>query len=761
MILRELDQRKPPEQTATEPREQRLRERAAAVSADRLADDHEIQIDRFDAASGTAAEIRSRDAPADDGDYVDRAVAHLQQISPALGLVEDPERQPVEYVADPGYQRTTSDGVAVKLKPTYRGREIFEANQTVQFDPEGRIQKVVNRAVPLPKLRDREGELSAETAVMRAAEYAATQQPDTEGMTDQFGEPIEQAPISLETFEPTVLATFPESREQPTVLEAGPFGAPFKARQIWFPRSPDDVRLAWDIELTMPDGFQRYLLLVDATDGAVLYVRPLTQFAQARGNVFPVDGGDQREMRSFPLPAEAYPVSATDLPETPEFPAWVEDNATDGINAVVRPQRSYEWIFGALGDPYEGEVDGDTVVFDPVAERGEQQGLLNAFYFTNVMHDVFYLLGFREADGNFQRRNRDRGGNPADAVDVRYVPGAVQGVATMGTPVDGHRPRMNLGLVGHTGRHTALDSSVVFHEYTHGVTNRLVGGAMDARALLEPQSRGQGEGWSDYVACSLNDTVVVGDWVVDDPSGIRRHPYDESFPDGFDAVGTEGYTGPHAIGTIWCATLMRLNRELGVPTAMQLVVDALKLTPPNPSMLDSRDAILSEVENKRISGQYDEKRAEAVEEAVWTAFTAYGMGPDATCLGASLQGIEADYGAEPGRQPAPEEPAPTEEPGETAQGPVAAGAKVPQNVVGMAPTPSGGGFYLVDGDGDVYAFGDATFHGSLDDEVDAAVVDIETTTSGDGYWLVLGTGEVRAFGDAPAFEAPTPAGGGD
>ncbi|MBX0302954.1 M36 family metallopeptidase [Haloarcula salinisoli] len=763
MILRELDQRKQREVTETETREQRLQERATAVSDDSLPEDHRIEIDRFDSTSGTAAEVTSSDAPSADGDYVDRAVAHIKQISPALGLVDEPDQQPVEYLADSGYQRTTSNGVAVKLQPAYRGRKIFEANQTVQFAPDGRIQKVVNRGVPLPKLDDSEPTIRAEEAVMQAAEYAATQQPETEEMTDQFGEPLEQVPIDLEGFEPTVLATFPDIHERPTVLAAGPFGAPFKARQIWFPLSPEDVRLAWDIELTMPDGFQRYLVMVDAADGSVLYVRPLTQHTAARGNVCPEDGSDQREMRPFPQSADAYPVGATDGSDELTFPEWVDDDATEGINAVVRPQRNPEWVFGALGSPYEGEFDGDTVVFDPVAERGEEQGLLNAFYFTNVMHDVFYLLGFQEDDGNFQRRNFDRGGNPSDAVDVRYVPGAVQGVATMGTPVDGQQPRMNLGLVRRTGRHTALDSSVVYHEYAHGVTNRLVGGPMNSRALLEPQSRGQGEGWSDYVACSINDSVVVGDWVVDDPSGIRRHPYDESFPDGFDDLGTEPYTGPHAIGTVWCAALMKLNREIGVADAMQLVVDALKLTPSNPSMLDSRDAILSEVANKRQSGQYDQKRADAVEVAVWRSFATYGMGPDATCLGPSLEGIEADYSVEPGRQPTPEaEPAESETAtDEPTGGPVATGANVPQNVVGMTPTPSGGGFYLVDSDGTVYAFGDAQFHGSLDEQVDSPVVDIEATTSGEGYWLVLGDGGVRAFGDAPDFEAPTPAGVSD
>ena len=35
-----------------------------------------------------------------------------------------------------------------------------------------------------------------------------------------------------------------------------------------------------------------------------------------------------------------------------------------------------------------------------------------------------------------------------------------------------------------------------------------------------------------------------------------------------------------------------------------------------------------------------------------------------------------------------------------------------EEIVGMAATPSGGGYWLVAADGGVFAFGDAVFHGS-------------------------------------------------
>ncbi|MBI4797276.1 MAG: M36 family metallopeptidase, partial [Desulfarculus sp.] len=50
-----------------------------------------------------------------------------------------------------------------------------------------------------------------------------------------------------------------------------------------------------------------------------------------------------------------------------------------------------------------------------------------------------------------------------------------------------------------------------------------------------------GEGWSDYIACTINTTTVAGAWVLDDPGGIRDFPYDSNFPDNFGNIGGGRY----------------------------------------------------------------------------------------------------------------------------------------------------------------------------------------------------------------------------
>jgi extracellular elastinolytic metalloproteinase len=216
---------------------------------------------------------------------------------------------------------------------------------------------------------------------------------------------------------------------------------------------------------------------------------------------------------------------------------------------------------------------------------------------------------------------------------------------------------MSMGLVASTNRHTALDATVVIHEFTHGVSNRLVGGAMNVQALDAPQSRGFGEGCSDYFACTITESTVVASWAVRRPGGLRGYAYDSNFPDDFSDLGTGRYTQVHAIGEIWCAAAVEMNRRIGPELGVQLVVDALKLAPANPSLLDMRDAIVTAVDHKRAAGQLDDAQHVSARRGIWTAFARFGMGPGARSIGASLDGIEPDFGLPEHTEP-PEGPEP-------------------------------------------------------------------------------------------------------
>jgi extracellular elastinolytic metalloproteinase len=589
--------------------------------------------------AGLAAPIEGRGLveAAPPGDYVQRALDFVQQGGGERGLLA---ATPPEYVADPHPQQTSSGAVAVHLQQEYKGIPVFQAAQTVRFAPDGSLQETVGTDVPVSGAA-LEGmpQLPVQEAVRQAAEYVAAPDPDAEQATSSFGLPLTPPSVDLTDFVPQVTAAFPEKADRPTVLAAGPFGDEIKAGLVWFPLA-DGLRLAWDVLLTMPDYAGQYRTLVDATSGEILYCRQLIHSLLAQGNVFRRDGASERQMTPFPRLQTAYNVRPV-IPPPDGFPdSWVAADRTEG-NCVVAQ-------VGDTGQPLIADTDQHGMpTFNPPDKQGNEQKMLNAFYYNCYIHDYFYLLGFREADGNFQADNFGRGGTPGDPVSARIYNDARWGmVARMITPVDGHSSIMEVGQWpsngGQPARHAAFDAGIIFHEFSHGVTNRLVGGRVNTHALDEPQSSGMGEGWGDYFACTINGTTVVGAWLTGRAGGIRRNAYDSRFPDRFDQVGTGKYNEAHEIGEIWCATLMEMNRNIGADLAVQLVVDALKLSPANPSFLNMRDAILAALDHRLTAGLSSAADHAAALRGIWQAFAKFGMGPAARSNGATLTGISSD-----------------------------------------------------------------------------------------------------------------------
>jgi hypothetical protein len=79
-------------------------------------------------------------------------------------------------------------------------------------------------------------------------------------------------------------------------------------------------------------------------------------------------------------------------------------------------------------------------------------------------------------------------------------------------------------------------------------------------------------------------------------------------------------------------------------------------------------------------------------------------------------------------------------------------------IVGMVPSSTGAGYFMVASDGGVFAFGDAQFEGSCPGigGCSGAAVGVAPDASGAGYWLVTSSGSIYTFGDAPYFGAPGP-----
>ena len=70
-------------------------------------------------------------------------------------------------------------------------------------------------------------------------------------------------------------------------------------------------------------------------------------------------------------------------------------------------------------------------------------------------------------------------------------------------------------------------------------------------------------------------------------------------------------------------------------------------------------------------------------------------------------------------------------------------------VVGMAATPTGGGYWEVAADGGVFAFGNATYYGSMGSKhLNDPIVGMAAAPTGHGYWLAASDGGIFAFGSA-------------
>ena len=69
-----------------------------------------------------------------------------------------------------------------------------------------------------------------------------------------------------------------------------------------------------------------------------------------------------------------------------------------------------------------------------------------------------------------------------------------------------------------------------------------------------------------------------------------------------------------------------------------------------------------------------------------------------------------------------------------------------QPIIGMAPTRTGNGYWLLARDGGVFSFGDAQFWGSTGAmRLNAPIISMATAPGGNGYWLIGRDGGIFSF----------------
>ena len=170
------------------------------------------------------------------------------------------------------------------------------------------------------------------------------------------------------------------------------------------------------------------------------------------------------------------------------------------------------------------------------------------YHFLNTFHDHLLAapIGFTEAAGNFQVTNSTGLGLGDDPVEGQFIDGAN---TANGFPDGGHinnanfstlpdgQPgvmQMYLQRAAAWGPHipsgdSGNEAETVYHEFTHGLSNRLVTTPDGIPALNAQQSGSMGEGWSDWYAIDFTDnngwffdTPANGDAIAFRYSGRRR-----------------------------------------------------------------------------------------------------------------------------------------------------------------------------------------------------------------------------------------------
>jgi extracellular elastinolytic metalloproteinase len=147
----------------------------------------------------------------------------------------------------------------------------------------------------------------------------------------------------------------------------------------------------------------------------------------------------------------------------------------------------------------------------------------------------------------------------------------------MSTPPDGQAGKIAMFLFDMTKpqRDGSLANDIPMHEFTHGLSNRLTGGANKAGCLAGGESGGMGEGWSDAVAMFVSRTanntrtedIIIGQYVIGQESGIRRHPYSTSLETNPYLFSTlNKMREVHDIGEVWAAMMLEMYQNLTIGT---------------------------------------------------------------------------------------------------------------------------------------------------------------------------------------------------
>ena len=332
--------------------------------------------------------------------------------------------------------------------------------------------------------------------------------------------------------------------------------------------------------------------------------------------------------------------------------------------------------------------------FVPTVGNDINAAIVNLFAQHNRLHDWSYHLGFRENTFNFQVSNLGGQGAQMDPEIGNVQSGAVCcGAPTYLGRDNANQITLQDGIPGISNMYLwqpiagafyapcvdgDYDMSVIGHEYTHGISNRMIAGpAAGYNPAFGSQARAMGESWADITSMEYlyeyfiapkngESQFAIGPYVTGNgEKGIRTYNMSRNLqppgplsntrnPLNYSNIGYD--IAPfvagqeHADGEIWSATNFEIRQLLidrynqsgfnasdqtlqqkcadgilppencpGNRRWMQIVFDSyLLMAVPNVSMVDARDAMLA-AEQMRFGSPVNQ-------ELLWLGFARRGLG---------------------------------------------------------------------------------------------------------------------------------------
>jgi hypothetical protein len=449
---------------------------------------------------------------------------------------------------------------------------------------------------------------------------------------------------------------------------------------------PGRVRLGWHVLLRV-DGQHVFDAVVDASTGALLYRSNLVKGATgyAYDNYPGAQFGGGQTLKDL----TPWLGSTTEL-VGPNAWVYADPSNTSSPTSVAPTGGNWNYITSPqAGSPCPASGCTWNHSMPSTWSANYRQAGTQLFFFINRFHD--YLrdaagIGFNAASGSFEGVDPVYGevddgatrpcGDGLNNASMTVFPDGTQAYLQVGLFSSGCEP----GVFDVNG---ADDAFIVDHEYTHGLSQRLVTRPDGNGALDGQQSGSMGEGISDWysmdylVAASLwTDSAAPGELRggVYENVPVRTQPFDcpvgasAAACPGSGSAGSGGYTygdfgkilgfpEVHADGEIWVETLWDLRTALiaahgpadGTYRGRALITDGLRLSPAYPTFLDMRNAIL----------QADTVRGFGDRDRIWAVFAARGMGVNASSTGDGDTHPVEDFTAPP---PTPAAPTPDKTP---------------------------------------------------------------------------------------------------